>query len=90
LTDSDWRLQGQEAYLTGVTLIRRHWRQSRPNWDHDHCEFCFDKFGASDDFLQEGWTTPDEYRWVCDRCFGDFRAQFNWRIGETPASRIDQ
>ena len=53
------------------------WRKSRPGWDHDHCEFCGDKFGFSGT-LTEGWTTVDEYRWICDPCFNDFRERFRW------------
>jgi hypothetical protein len=83
MTEPDWRLQGQEEYLAGVTLARRPWRQSRPQWDHDHCEFCGVKFGTDGlDALREGWTTFDEYRWICDTCFSDFRERFKWRIGE--------
>jgi hypothetical protein len=86
MTENDWRLQGQERYLTGITLIRRTWHQSRPHWDHDHCEFCWAKFAASDgpDILREGWTTPDEYRWICDVCFADYRDRFAWRVVEAP------
>jgi hypothetical protein len=84
MSDQDWRLADQDKYLSGVTLARRQWRESRPGWDHDHCEFCFAKFGDErlPDVLREGWTTPDEYRWICDICFGDFKAQFDWRIQE--------
>ena len=76
---SDWRLQGQERYLTGVTLARRKWVESRPGWDHDHCEFCGAKF-AGPDVLHQGWATLDAYRWICDECFADFREQFKWRV----------
>jgi hypothetical protein len=84
MTEPDWRLQGQERYLTGVTLVRRQWRQSRPDWDHDHCEFCWVKFGAErlGEVLREGWTTADERRWICDNCFRDFSDLFEWRIEE--------
>ena len=84
-SDQDWRLTGQDKYLTGVTLIRRQWREPRPGWDHDHCEFCLEKFGDErlGDVLREGWTTPDEYRWICDECFSDFKDQFKWRVQET-------
>jgi hypothetical protein len=84
MTEPDWRLQGQEEYLSGVRLVRRRWRQSRPGGDHDHCEFCWAKFGQEQlgDVLREGWTTPDEYRWVCDVCFNDFKDQFRWQIEE--------
>ena len=86
VSDHDWRLMGQQKYLTGATLVRRRWRQSRPHWDHDHCEFCGAKF-ADDrlaDALHEGWTTPDEYRWICDGCFHDFRERFGWNVHEDP------
>jgi hypothetical protein len=80
---TDWRLSsGQEKYLTGITLTHRQWRESRPGWNHDHCEFCWAEFAAQDmpDVLHEGWTTPDEYRWICETCFRDFRDSFNWVI----------
>ena len=81
-SEADWRLFGQERYLTGVTLVHRQWRQSRPDWDHDHCEFCGEKFGGEHlgDVLREAWTAPDEYRWICDGCFNDFKDQFQWRL----------
>ena len=68
----------------GVALTRRPWRPYRPGWDHDHCEFCGAKFGAFDgpDILQKGWATADGYRWICDQCFADFRARFDWQIAE--------
>ena len=80
---SDWRIQGQERYLLGVTLFRRVWKQSRPDWDHDHCQFCGAMFAAIEgqDILHEGWTTGDEYRWICDLYFHDFKEQFDWQIG---------
>jgi hypothetical protein len=47
---SDWRLQGQERYLTGAKLVyRRYRRNSRnPQSGHDHCEFCGAKFMVED------------------------------------------
>jgi hypothetical protein len=84
MDDKAWRLQGQGKYLTGVELIRQAWRQSRPQWDHDHCEFCHATFARFDgpDVLHEGWTTPDAYRWICDACFADFRHRFAWVIAD--------
>ena len=86
MQDGDWRLAGQESYLTGATLIRQSWRETRPGWDHDHCEFCGATFGddRTPDALHEGWTTEDEYRWICNTCFDDFRQRFSWRV--TPDS----
>ena len=81
---SDWRLQGQEKYLQAAALIRRAWRPPvrNPNWDHDHCAFCWAKLSAEPlpDSLQEGYCTPDEYSWICATCFEDFKSRFEWRV----------
>lgn len=85
---SDWRLQGQEKYLLGVTLVRRRYRRYSATWDHDHCEFCGAKFMVepSENLLHEGYATADDYRWVCVPCFDDFREQFDWNVvSETEA-----
>ena len=43
----DWRLRGQERYLTGREFVWREYTAPRPDWDHDHCEFCWAKFSGS-------------------------------------------
>lgn len=80
--DDDWRLQGQEAYLQGVTLRWSDWVLQRPDWDHDHCEFCFAKFTDRDwpDVLHSGYVTSDRQRWICEKCFNDFAERFQWKV----------
>ncbi len=84
----DWRLTGQEKYLSSVTLEWADWQPSRPEWDHDHCEFCFAKFAGPElpDTLHAGFTTSDRYRWVCQQCFADFHERFGWRVAGEPGS----
>ena len=81
---SDWRLQGQEKYLWGVTLVHRRYRRysKDPNCDHDHCEFCWAKFMVENfpDVLHQGYTTKDGYRWICEQCFADFKDMFEWQV----------
>ena len=81
---SDWRLNGQEKYLSGVNLIRHRYRRypNNPAWDHDHCEFCQETFMVEDAHgaLHVGYTTEDDYRWICDSCFGEFKNQFHWVV----------
>ncbi|HEY2711223.1 MAG TPA: hypothetical protein VGI60_01815 [Chthoniobacterales bacterium] len=82
--DDDWRLQGQEKHLMDVSLVHRPYRRytKNPEWDHDHCAFCWAKFMVEDypDVLHEGYATPDDYHWVCDQCFHDFRERFHWQV----------
>jgi len=83
MTLTDWRLQGQEKYLKGVTLVPRRYRRSapNPNWDHDHCEFCWAKFMVEDAHgLHHGYATHDDYRWICEKCFEDFKSMFEWKV----------
>ena len=79
---NDWRLQGQEKYLKGVTLYLKKYIKCCNTWDHDHCEFCWAKFSLEDspDDLDEGYATQDNYHWICKRCFGDFKDIFQWKV----------
>jgi len=84
--EDDWRLTGQEKYLKGVTLVHRRYRQYKenPNWDHDHCAFCWIEFcleGCSGS-IQEGYATQDDYHWICPKCFVDFKDRFQWAVVE--------
>jgi hypothetical protein len=84
VADDDWRLSGQEDLVAGVPLVRRAYRQYPKNleWDHDHCFFCWAKFSLGDDpgTLHEGYSTEDEYRWICPTCFEDFKDRFHWSV----------
>ena len=79
---TDWRLQGQEEYLKGVTLQWRVYKECAPHWDHDHCEFCWAKFMDRDlaDVLREGYVTVDGGRWICKKCYDDFKEMFDWKV----------
>ncbi len=84
----DWRLAGQEKYLKGVEICRHPYRQypKNPAWDHDHCSFCWAEFCLTGckEALREGWSTLDEYNWICDPCFADFKELFEWRVVPSP------
>jgi hypothetical protein len=84
VADDDWRLQGQQRYLTNRTLRWATWWEYRPGWDHDHCEFCWAKFGLIDedgfDHVDGYVTDDDDYHWICPACFADFRERFGWTV----------
>jgi hypothetical protein len=81
-----WRLMGQETYLKGITLVYRKYRQYKknPDWDHDHCSFCWVEFSLEGcvDSIQEGYATEDGYHWICPKCFNDFKDRFQWKVVE--------
>lgn len=76
----DMRLAGQERYLKDKTLFFQKWIPHNEEWEHDHCEFCWEKFSDAADSLQEGYTTEDRYYWICSECFEDFKESFGWKI----------
>jgi hypothetical protein len=56
----DWRLtQGADEFLRSATLRWQAFEKPRPDWDHEHCSFCWAKFVEPDDYdwyLQQGKT----------------------------------
>ncbi|MEZ6009923.1 MAG: hypothetical protein R3F05_19490 [Planctomycetota bacterium] len=74
----DWRRQGQERYLRGLTFAFMEWVRTQPGWDHDHCEFCNAKFSNAAGTLRAGYATEDLYRWICPTCYADFWREFGW------------
>jgi hypothetical protein len=58
-------------------------------WDHDHCDFCWATFMASEaarddpEILGAGYTVAGPERstfWICRTCFDDFRERFGWSV----------
>ena len=77
----DWRLlRGQDEYLNNVQLkYCLYAPQTRSN-DHDHCEFCMEKFVV--DYPVHAYCTLDRGIWICKDCFEDFVKHFNWQLVE--------
>jgi hypothetical protein len=76
----DWRLHGQERYLTQVELYFSTYETYSDEWDHDHCEFCSGKFATQGGDFTDGYTTKDQYHWICGQCFRDFKSIFDWKV----------
>jgi hypothetical protein len=78
--EQDWRLPGNE-HLTGVKLRYKKYADRNTQTDHDHCEFCGQKFSNDiADSLTEGYTTTDDYHWICTQCFNDLHEQMRFEI----------
>jgi hypothetical protein len=81
-SNEDWRLQGQDQYLHGAVLEWTRWTRPRPDWDHDHCTFCWAKFMDTDDptVFHDGYATLDRKHWICRNCYVDFNETFAWQV----------
>lgn len=84
IANDDWRLntgRRQAEYLSGETLVKTT-RYIKPSerWDHEHCEFCWEKFMESYD--KTFYHTTDKKCWICEPCFNDFKEMFNWTVNE--------
>ena len=75
----DWRLNGQEDYLFKVKLFKKFFKACGIH-DHDHCDFCWDKFSENVGDLNWGYCTADEHHWVCETCYNDFNHLFKWDV----------
>jgi len=80
--NKDWRLFNQEKYLKGVTLQWKKWTPPKKTWDHDHCSFCWRTISDIKDKNIDNWgyTTLDNYHWICKKCFEDFKEMFQWKV----------
>ncbi len=79
---SDWRLTNQMNYLKEVELKKVDFYDVLMH-DHEHCEFCFAKFGNDVGLLKKGYCTLDHYHWICAECFKDFQELFDWQVIDT-------
>lgn len=77
---ADWRLNGQERYLYGAKIKRINFLKKTMESDHEHCEFCFEKISNYFNTTHEAYCTEDEYYWICDNCYNDFKTMFDWKL----------
>ena len=73
--NNDWRIRNQKDYLNNEKIKNCVFHKKR-NWDHEHCEFCWEKILPE----MTGFCTEDEKYWICKTCFKDFKDSFNWTL----------
>jgi len=79
----DWRLNGQEDYLFGITLTRKKF-ESCGYYDHAHCDFCWAKISdCCEGALEFGYCSSGETHWICETCYKDFKDLFKFKLSET-------
>ncbi len=75
----DWRLRGQEEYLSKAKLVRVRFK-AYGEWDHLHCAFCWDKISENEGDLHTAYSTLDFRHLICEECYNDFKDSFGWEI----------
>lgn len=73
--NDDWRLTNQMNYLYGKKLLHTKYEPYKEGWEHDHCEFCFERIDTT---TGNAYCTEDKYHWICEKCFEDFKDKFHW------------
>lgn len=78
-TNELW-LQEKEKYLKNARLQWADYKMPKPTWDHDHCEFCWEKFmeGGQGGTKASGYRLESEDVWVCKECFHKYQSRYNW------------
>ena len=66
IEDNDWRLQGQERYLVGMHFTKKK----------------FPLQTGGKDAITDGFESTDRKRWVCEKCFNDFKGMFGFVLDE--------
>jgi hypothetical protein len=80
MENNDWRIRWQEDYLKGRTFYFHEYNMWSEQWNHEHCEFCWKKIGKEEDTCHEGYSTLDDYYWICADCFKDFKEYFSFQM----------
>ena len=81
LMSSDWRITSQESYLLDAIFEKKIYRKKSVEWDHDHCDFCNEKFSEDHKLgMIEGYYTENQESWVCEKCFIDFKDLFRFNL----------
>ena len=79
MMNKDWRLFNQINFLFRRKLKKDYFIPS-PEKDHEHCAFCWEKFGEQKDMIHSGYRTEDGKHWICEQCFEDFKSTFQWIV----------
>ena len=72
---NDWRINNQGKYLYGKELECKAYEKVSETWDHDHCEFCWERI----DSTTHNAFTDGKGHWICEQCYEDFKEIFKWK-----------
>ena len=78
----DWRIMGQEGYLTDKLLQHRKFDRKLCVLDFDQCNFCYEIFDRNPEAPLTAYYEPIGKYWICEECYNDFKEHFNWTVEE--------
>jgi hypothetical protein len=82
---TDWRVDNGK-HTRGAVLTLKEYLAPSDKWDHEHCVCCWAKFVESaPGALSEGYTTKDNYHWICPQCFRDLKGEMEWTLASSSA-----
>jgi hypothetical protein len=96
LQDNDYRLEHHKEYLQGLALHWSLYRQPSATWDHDHCEFCWQRFAEPTSHYTDaefwGYVASDGARewWICKTCADDLKGRYEWEVVGGPEQAMER
>jgi hypothetical protein len=86
LREDDYWLEWHKEYPHRLKLLWTPYKQPSPGWDHDHCEFCWQRFAEQTSHYTDaefiGYVASDGTRqwWVCNECANDLKGHYLWEF----------
>ena len=77
--ENDWRLSVPHDDLQGKMVIYEKFKPVG-DWDHEHCEFCWEKISEYEGDEHCGYHVLESDAWICESCFNDFREKFGFIV----------
>lgn len=62
-----------------IVLSKHPFEDYKDGWEHEHCEFCSDRIDKN---TSSAYSTNDNYHWICETCYNDFKEMFEWIVKE--------
>ncbi|MCR5808105.1 MAG: hypothetical protein K6G56_00930 [Clostridiales bacterium] len=82
INNGEWRLTAWEACQIGNCMQHRVFDRTIVIEDFDKCSLCYERFDTDEKHPQKAYYCPDNHRWVCEKCFNDFKDLFDWTSEE--------
>jgi hypothetical protein len=94
ISNDDYRLDSIKPWMEKLTWHYSPYKQPSPDWDHDHCIFCWRRLAeptAGFNDADDGFADDGDYHWMCAECFRDLfdhlKDRLQWDLREESTSK---